>query len=553
MKRWLDPNLRTRLLMLVLFGVVLPLGLMGIWTSYSAKRTGIQLVHERLREALAETVNEFQQQWIQKRSSLLDLSESAAVISVLDGSGSWVPPVGDAMREELFELWAGISPFVVYLELRDLEGELVGRLPDALGPEVYGATEPQGTLDREYPVLARFTGEPSGTMTVRFRVEGLLPPGFLAQGVGGSVPGIFDARSGASLSPTVIEPTLFSRDLFTWRGEEWVTEERLLEDPPLRFALAAPLEPVTTPFDRAARRGALAILLAVILSVLLVSVFSKRIMRPLDRLVAAAGTVASGDLTTRLEETGPPGVRDTARAFNAMSEALDHTLQQLSQKEATAAVGEFAADLAHEVRNPLTAIRTDLQRAQRKLPSDPNAATKLVERAVVSVDRLNGTVSDFLRVARSGQVSLTRCDLRSPVAGAIRASEPQRNHKGCTFGFADPGDAVMIMGDPDALQGVFLNLLLNAVDAIEPGQAVGVRLVPLTGSEVAVEVWDEGPGIPEGLKEVVFDPFVTTKDHGTGLGLAIARRVARAHGSDLVFERRFNQTVFRMTLPTLSA
>ena len=81
---------------------------------------------------------------------------------------------------------------------------------------------------------------------------------------------------------------------------------------------------------------------------------------------------------------------------------------------------------------------------------------------------------------------------------------------------------------------------------------MGIRLVRSSASEVTVEVWDEGPGVPEGLGQEIFDPFVTTKSHGTGLGLAIARRVARGHGADLVVEQGPGETVFRVALPTVS-
>jgi signal transduction histidine kinase len=550
-------SLRGRLLMLVLLGVVFPLGLLGFWNSYSARRAGIALVHDRLQEALTETVNEFQQQWIQRRSLILDVSEAGAVVAALDGTRPWEVPIPDSVRDELSEIWTQVSRFVVFVELRDPQGRLVGRLPDALGAAAFGLTPPQGTLDREFPVLTRFSGEELGTMMVRFRMEGLLPPGFLAQGVGGSVPAIFDIPTGLPLVPLTLEPTLFSRRQFTWRGDDWVTEERTSVEPTLRFALAAPIEPVTASFDRVARRGAAAILLAVVLSFALVSVFSRRLMRPLDRLVTAAEAVASGDLTARVEESGPPGIRDTAKAFNTMSSALDRTLKELSRKEAIAAVGEFAADLAHEVRNPLTAIRTDLQRAQRKLQGDPETALALVGRAVDSVDRLNVTVRDFLRVARSGTVSLASCDLRGPIMGAIRACEPQRREKNIPLEYEEPIAPMTVMGDAGALQGMFLNLLLNAVEAVEPGSPMGVRVFVRSGEserslpQVTAEVWDRGAGIQEDVQSTLFDPFVTTKLEGTGLGLAIASRVARAHGSELESERRAGETIFRFSLPAL--
>jgi signal transduction histidine kinase len=293
----------------------------------------------------------------------------------------------------------------------------------------------------------------------------------------------------------------------------------------------------------------MAIIVGVLFSVALVTAFAKRLIRPLDRLAVAATAVARGNLSAQAEESGPPGIRDTARAFNSMSETLDRTLRELSQKKAIAAVGEFAADLAHEVRNPLTAIRTDLQRAQRKMPSEPETARELVDRAVGSVDRLNVTVSDFLKVARSGTVSLVECDLREPLEAAVRASEPLRAEKGCVLEYEPPPGPLRVLGDPDAIQRLSLNLLLNAGEAVDPGTSLGIRIREASPEgPVSVEFWDRGPGIPEDRRETVFDPFLTTKEEGTGLGLAIARRIARGHGSDLTLEVGDGKTVFRFSL-----
>ena len=173
-----------------------------------------------------------------------------------------------------------------------------------------------------------------------------------------------------------------------------------------------------------------------------------------------------------------------------------------------------------------------------------------MERAMESVDRLNATVSDFLRVARSGTVTLVPCDLRGPVAGAIRASQPQRGEKECALRYEEPPEPVMVAGDPDALQGMFLNLLLNGVDAVDAGTPMGVRLFRDDGLAV-VEVWDQGPGVPDDVRETLFDPFVTTKPGGTGLGLAIASRVARAHGAEVEVEHRPGETVFRVRFQLL--
>jgi signal transduction histidine kinase len=135
---------------------------------------------------------------------------------------------------------------------------------------------------------------------------------------------------------------------------------------------------------------------------------------------------------------------------------------------------------------------------------------------------------------------------------AVQASEPQRAAKRCDLRYEPPKEPLTITGDPDALQGLFLNLLLNAVDAAESGGEMGIRMAPTEDRRVIVEIWDNGRGVPEELRTTLFDPFVTNKEDGTGLGLAIAQRVARAHGSDLVLASDQGETVFRLSLPLSS-
>ena len=117
-----------------------------------------------------------------------------------------------------------------------------------------------------------------------------------------------------------------------------------------------------------------------------------------------------------------------ARAFNSMSASLRHTLDQLAERQSLAAVGEFAATLAHEVRNPLTAIRIDLQRLEEKLPDDPALRAPAVSCAA-DLDRLDATVTGALRVARSGQATLGRIDLRDPLRAAIHDVLPEIDNR----------------------------------------------------------------------------------------------------------------------------
>jgi signal transduction histidine kinase len=186
------------------------------------------------------------------------------------------------------------------------------------------------------------------------------------------------------------------------------------------------------------------------------------------------------------------------------------------------------------VRNPLTAIRIDLQRLEEKLPDDP-AVRAPVARALQTLSRLDATVTGALRVAQSGRATLGKIDLRDPLRAAIHDVLPEINTRGIQFGDALPAEPTWVMGDGAALYQLFFNLLLNAAQATPASGRVHVSLSRATEG-VAVRVSDSGPGISAEASEQVFAPFYTTKPGGTGLGLAIARRIATVHGGRVVIE-----------------
>jgi signal transduction histidine kinase len=152
------------------------------------------------------------------------------------------------------------------------------------------------------------------------------------------------------------------------------------------------------------------------------------------------------------------------------------------------------------------------------------------------VDRLQHTVTGALRVARSGQVARTPVDLLVPLDAALHASEPEMQAAGARVE-VDTGDApLVVLGDAAALEQLFLNLLLNAAQALDaPGGVVRV-CARVSATHARIEVEDAGRGMSPDALAAAFEPFVTTRAQGTGLGLAIARRIAAAHGGELSLE-----------------
>lgn len=520
------PGLRTRIVLVVLAGL-LPLGVLGLWLARGAERSGEELLRARLEASLLEAVDAAGASWVRHRSELLDLARRPSVRAALrQGRGPSRPGDPEAPAA-LRQAWDRLADVTAEVGFRDVDGRRVATF-----------ARQDGTGGPALPVrLAVYDGvggAPIGSLEARLRLGSLLADAAWWTRVGGSVLAAFDPRSGNPLLPLSIEPELFARDRFEWQGERWLTVRHELHEPPLRLALAAPVTPFQQPFRRATRRGTVALAFALVGVLLLATLLARRVTGSLGELAGAADAVARGELERRVPEEGADELRRVARAFNSMSENLRNTLRQLSRRESLAAVGEFAASLAHEIRNPLTAARVDLQRAARRADADPEEA-RLVERALQELSRLAETVDTALRLARSGRVEREPLDLRSPLETALRETEPELRKRGAGLEPPALDEPLPVLGDAGALERLFGNLLSNAAEAAGEGGRVRVRAEADAG-RIVVRVEDDGPGIPPELRERVFEPLFSTRSGGTGLGLPVARRIAHAHGAELHLE-----------------
>jgi len=228
-------------------------------------------------------------------------------------------------------------------------------------------------------------------------------------------------------------------------------------------------------------------------------------------------------------------------------------LARARHAERMAALGHLSAGLAHEIRNPLNSAALQLAVAERALArsgaADCAPAADAVGRAVGEIERAAALLDDFLAFARPLPMTLNPVHLRDVVAKAVERVRPNAAAAMVMLELA-PGDDVTIAIDPDRVEGAVVNLLTNAVDAAAGAPGGGRVTARLMGraNATAIEIWDNGPGLPS-LDAPIFDPFFTTKQGGTGLGLAIVERVVSDHGGTLAVERVAGQTVFRMTLP----
>ncbi len=513
-------SFRARVLAVVVAVGVVPLLLIGLWLTGQTARSGEALLGERLDAALAEGADAVERRWIPYRSALLDLVEPEEVRRALVGAAAL--GAGADPPEALASAVAALDAAIASVTVRDSAGRPVWSF-DRAGPAA------DGLFGRPLTVRLPFhayDGRRLGTVEADVRFSALRGSASEAVVAGGVLTAL-DPRTGAVLLPVPFDATLVGRDRFRWNDREWIGRSREVVEPRATLVAAAPVGPFMGPFEAAARRG-LWILAAVAgLGLVATWVLTGRLTVHLERLAESARAVAAGDLDRPVEVGGDDEVGQVARAFATMVESLRRTLRQLAERESLAAVNAFAASLAHEIRNPLTSIQLDLQQVEEELPTD-SPLRSLQAEAIEELRRLDRTVAGALETARSGRVKLRAMDLREPLRAAARRALPALEEHGARLSPAGEGEPVPVAGDPDALEQVFLNLLLNAADAVEPGGEVSVA-VSVEEAEATVVVRDDGRGIPEEERERIFEPFFTTRPGGTGLGLAVARRIVAAH------------------------
>jgi signal transduction histidine kinase len=193
-------------------------------------------------------------------------------------------------------------------------------------------------------------------------------------------------------------------------------------------------------------------------------------------------------------------------------------------------LGSMSATLAHEIRNPLGAMKGLTQLAQEELP-EAHQAQELMKTVISEAERLEKLVSSLLDFARPRAPQLREFDFRQAISQVHEMLRPRAAEQNIVLSL-DAGTQPLVMtSDPDAIRQVLFNVLLNALDATPPGGAVAFRARgDSRGGRLCIEIDDTGPGLPAVDPEELFQPFVTTKTHGTGLGLAVTRRIVENLG-----------------------
>jgi signal transduction histidine kinase len=211
---------------------------------------------------------------------------------------------------------------------------------------------------------------------------------------------------------------------------------------------------------------------------------------------------------------------------------LEAAEESVRRNERLAALGEMSAGIAHEIRNPLGIISSSAQLIDTKLAEMPGGVRQLLDIIQEESARINGLVSDFIAFGRPAPPVLRATDLGALLGRAAEHVEGMARQQGTVLSVEVGDDPLIIRVDVDLMQQVLLNLLLNALAAVDAEGRIGLRAYR-EGTRACLEVADNGCGIPPEIQSKIFDPFFTTKEQGTGLGLANASRIVEAHGGDL--------------------
>jgi two-component system sensor histidine kinase PilS (NtrC family) len=208
--------------------------------------------------------------------------------------------------------------------------------------------------------------------------------------------------------------------------------------------------------------------------------------------------------------------------------------------EKMASIGEMAAGLAHEIKNPLASLTGSIQLLQEDMRYDPDHA-RLMQIILREADRLSSLASNFLFYARPPAGKVEPIELDRALLETAELFEKDGSNNGRISTIKNVSSDVWISMDPGHLHQILWNLLLNAAEAIEGEGQIGIEMFPLKNRHACVKITDNGCGIsPEALKSI-FDPFVTTKPNGTGLGLSIVHRILEAYDAWLNVESELNK------------
>jgi len=280
------------------------------------------------------------------------------------------------------------------------------------------------------------------------------------------------------------------------------------------------------------RRWGIVILgiIAIIIGSAFAALLAKNILGPIERLKSAAQRIGEGEFGEMVEVETTDEIGALAETFNTMSLELKKREVEVRRAERLSAIGTTASAIAHEMKTPITSIKTYVDMLPMRF-DDPEFRGKFSHTVEDQTTRLIKLIDDLLDYSREIRLHLSDLDLNLQLHLAVGVFRDLMVASRIVV-LEDYRSTQTIKGDPDKLEQVFFNLIKNGIEAQGEGGAIAILTLDDDQSVITV-VADAGGGVESSTKDSLFEPFVTTKSKGTGLGLAIAKKVVTAHGGEI--------------------
>ncbi|MCG8371944.1 MAG: ATP-binding protein, partial [Balneolales bacterium] len=284
-----------------------------------------------------------------------------------------------------------------------------------------------------------------------------------------------------------------------------------------------------------------------------ISVIASRMTSPLEALKLGLGKIASGDLEATLPVTSTDEIGMLTQAYNTMATRLKELQHELAESEREAAWKEMAQQVAHEIKNPLTPMKLNLQHLERQLSETEHQLEKtnpriasITKSMIEQIEALNKIASDFSKFAKPIRKEFEVVDLNKLVSSVADLYEQELQIK-----VKSAPRKLFVYGVPDELRRVFVNLIKNAQEAIKEGGEIHIKAETDPAQHHAlIHVTDTGKGISEEDQNKIFTPNFSTKTSGTGLGLAITKKIIEEHRGTISFSSEKNKaTTFSVKIP----
>ena len=306
---------------------------------------------------------------------------------------------------------------------------------------------------------------------------------------------------------------------------------------------------------------------SILLASLIALVFTRRMTKPIRALVRGTHFFSQGKLDHRIHSGSNDELGALAVEFDRMAASLLEIQKKLQRAERLATMSKFASIVSHEIRNPLNSMSINMQILKRELMKkdrgDPEKQEKFLNMVASEIERLDELVRNFLLIARPHELKLSTCEVND-VLDEVLVSQELRAKKQHVKILRDfHSDSNSCQADRDQLKQVFLNIVINALEAMPSGGQLKVttesHIRTMAGSQegeelvrrhIAILFADTGVGIPKKELETIFDFYYSSKKGGTGLGLAIAQKIVEEHNGTITVESKVARgSIFTVTLP----